>query len=230
MAALGVVGAGLAVVRLLADVARRAGVGLAGDHAAVGELAHAAGVGHLHPLEGVGVDAQVPGVHLVRVAARQQREVAGDHQALDVVGVGGVERLANGVAQAGHLRPAGPVPGRQRAPGVERVALRVARHARPIHPAHELPPAQDLAHETLAAGELDRARLPGRDRGVDDLAWVQQLDVERERQPGVEQRGRARAHRVLVGTEPGQGVGDEVRQAGARLAPAQRPEQVFRMS
>ena len=83
-------------------------VGLARHQAAVGILAHAERVGQLHPFDGVDVDAQVPGVHLLRPHAEQQRIQARHHQALDVVRVAEAQRLADGVG-AGTRMSVSPV-------------------------------------------------------------------------------------------------------------------------
>ena len=60
-----IVAAPAAVRSHLLHVVGRGGIGLGPDDAPIGELAHAARVGDLHPLDGVEIDAQVPLVHLI---------------------------------------------------------------------------------------------------------------------------------------------------------------------
>ncbi len=67
--------------------------------AAIGELAHADGVGQLDPFEGVDIHTEIPAMHRRRIQPGEQREVADDHQPLNVVGVGVFERLAMACAR-----------------------------------------------------------------------------------------------------------------------------------
>ena len=136
-----VVVAALAVVAHAVEVGGARHVGLGGEQAAVGKLAHAHGVGQLDPLEGVDVDAQIPAVHFGRIKAGEQREVADHHEALDVVGVGVLEGLAHRLGEAAHLGLAGPEPGGQRAVVAEGVGLGVGGHAGPVDAAHVFAPA-----------------------------------------------------------------------------------------
>ncbi len=106
-------------------------------------------VGQLHPLIGVGVDQEVPLVHLFRRDARQQGEVARHHETLNVVGVGQPLGFADHLRKAVHPRFAGPVEGGQRPLGLQRVGRRVVRHLQPVDAPDVLPPAQDLTDEAL---------------------------------------------------------------------------------
>ena len=83
--------------------------GLVADQATVGELAHGPGVRQLHPLNGIDVNSQIPFVHRIRMNTDQQRKIAGDHQPLDVMGIGVCQRLADGGAQTIHAGFAGPL-------------------------------------------------------------------------------------------------------------------------
>ena len=113
-AILGIVRTTAAIIRHLGDVARGAAIRLAGEEAVVGVLAHADDVRKFDPLEGVDVHAEIPALDLRGIDARGQAEGSDDHQALDMMRIGGLERLAHGVAHAVHLHLAGPEPGRQR--------------------------------------------------------------------------------------------------------------------
>ena len=55
---------------------------------ATSELAHSTGVNDLHPLNGIDIDAQIPAVDFIWVDTRQKGEIAGDHQSLNVMGIG----------------------------------------------------------------------------------------------------------------------------------------------
>ncbi len=205
------------------DVGARGRVGLARQDAAIGVDRHAVHVRQLHPLVGVGVHDEVPGVHLVGVYAGEQREVSRHHQPLDVVGVGGVARLRHGRVHAAHARVRLPVEPRQRAAGLERVELAVARHAQPVEAAHVLPPAQDLPHEALRGVERRAAGAPLRLGRLADLARQEQAAIHRGGEQRVEQRGLPLRHRVLVVAEPLEAALDEVAQRDPRLARGDRP-------
>ena len=156
-----VVVAAAAVVAHAVDVGGAAHVGLGGQQAAVGKLAHAHGVGHLHPFKGVDVHAQVPAVHGGGVESRQQREVADDHEALDVVGIGTARAIAPPHAAGSACGSCtGPEPLRQRRGVAQGVALVVAGHVGPVDAAHVFAPAQDLADEALHRRQRRGAGLP----------------------------------------------------------------------
>ncbi len=99
----------VAVVAHLLDVLAGGGVGLCAHDPAVGVHHHAEGVRECDPVDGVGVHGEVPVGDLAGVNAGDECEVAGDHEALDVVAVGRIEHLADAVLHARHVRLAGPV-------------------------------------------------------------------------------------------------------------------------
>lgn len=70
----------------------------------VGEKGHAMGVGEFYPLEGIGVNGKIPLLELGRANASQQRKVAGDHQALDMMGVSVALRVCYRGGEAVHIR------------------------------------------------------------------------------------------------------------------------------
>ena len=177
-----IVSAGAAVVTHLTDVVGGGDIGLGGDHAAVGELAHRPRVGHFHPLDGIDVDAEIPGIDRVRVDAGEESEVAREHEPLDVVGVGIPQRLADRRSHAPHAGLARPVIARQRQVVAEEVHSLKIRHQRPVNAPHVFPPAQDLPHETfdLVDHHPFRILLPGVHRRRDDLHGSEDLGVQRE--------------------------------------------------
>ncbi len=87
----------LAVVRHAVDVSTAAHVRLGRDDTAVRELAHADRVRRFDPFESVGIDRKIPLMHPPRIDAREQSEIAGDHQTLDMVRVGVCAGLAYGL-------------------------------------------------------------------------------------------------------------------------------------
>jgi hypothetical protein len=140
-----------------------------------------------------------------------------------VVRVAVRQRLRDGVAQAGHVGVAGPVPGRQRRLGVQRVALQVAGHLRPVDAAHVFAPAQDLADEAFHRRQRRMAAaVRGFGRGH-HLARVQQLEVERRAQLRVPEPDLAGPHRVLELAEQRQAPLDEVVQGAPGVGAGDGP-------
>src|SRR6185312_5628327 len=64
---------------------------------------------------------------------------------------------------------------RQIAPVAEEVGLGVCGHARPVHAAHVLAPAEDLADETLDRRQRRATLAPARFGAFDHLAWRKHL-------------------------------------------------------
>ena len=139
----------------LVDVIRRTDVGFGGHHSAICKLAHATGVGHLHPFDGVHINAQIPRIHSIGMGARSTGKFPRQHQALDVVGIGPLKGLVDRIGQTGHLRVPGPEPLGKGTLMIEKVVLRIFGHARPIDPTHVFPPTEDLSDETLCLRNID---------------------------------------------------------------------------
>ena len=72
-------------VRHSINVGAGRGIGLGRHLAAIRKNGHSQSVRHLNPLEGVGVDGQIPALDIARGDACQQGEISRDHQTLDVV-------------------------------------------------------------------------------------------------------------------------------------------------
>ena len=66
------------------------------------------GIGQFHPLESVDKDCQIPFLDGARFKACQQRKVTGDHQPLDMMGIGMLAGVADHLGHTVHLRVAGP--------------------------------------------------------------------------------------------------------------------------
>ena len=131
------------------NVFGRGGIRLGRDPAAVGILAHGPGVRQLHPLNGIDVDPQIPVIHRIGMDTGQQSEVSGDHQTLDVMGIGVLQRLADGGSQAIHTCLAGPVKIGKSGLMVEIIHCCQIGHQGPVDAPHVFAPAQDLTHKTL---------------------------------------------------------------------------------
>eukprot|EP01132_Coremiostelium_polycephalum_P021081 gene21081-biopygen11802 len=178
---------------------------------------HAQGVGQLDPVERVHVDRQVPLAYLAGHDAGQQGEIAGDHQPLDVMGIGMFQALADRLAHAVHLRLARPVELRQRAAVAECIASGIVGHLQPVHAAYVLPPANQLADKPFASVQPDAARPIGRLHIATQLAQVQQADVQCCADTGVKQERLVAGHGVLVVAEPRQAIVQKVVPEGLRV-------------
>mmetsp|Transcript_50960 Transcript_50960/g.119506 ORF Transcript_50960/g.119506 Transcript_50960/m.119506 type:complete len:550 (-) Transcript_50960:44-1693(-) len=218
-----VVAAALAMRAHALDVFAGGDIGLAAHQAAVGVLAHAQGVGQFHPLDRIHVHREIPGVHLAGLHAQHQRIQAGDHQALDVIGVAVIKRLPQRITQAGHVGRAGPVPAGQRVLGIQRIALGIARHAGPVDAADVFTPAQDLADEALDAGQRCQPVPVGGLGRRHHLTRAEQLQVEGRRQVRVVEPRVAGPHCVLVAAEQRQPLAHKGLQRLQGLCPRDRP-------
>ena len=131
------------------NVLTGANVGFGGNQTAIRKLAHASRIRHFNPFNRIHIDAQVPGVYLIRINAQHQCEIARDHQALNVVGITELKGLIDRLLQTGHAGIPRPIKARQIHRGIERITGCVVRHIRPIKPPYKFSPAQDLSHEAL---------------------------------------------------------------------------------
>ena len=94
---------------------------------------------------------------------------------------GVLEHLVDAVAQAVHVRLAGPVEVGQIAVLSQAVAQTVSGALVVINAADELPPADDLAHEALDAVQGHPPGFVGGQGGVYALTGPQQLEIEAAR-------------------------------------------------
>ena len=156
---------------------------------------------------------------------RQQRKVADDHEALDVVGIRMLQRLAHGVLHAAHFGLARPEPLRQRRVVAQGVALVVAGHVGPVDAAHIFAPTQYLADKALHRRQRRSARVVRGLGALHHLVRAQHFGVEREGQQGVKEPRALGAHGVFIRAKVGQRGGNEVVKPGQCLGPIQRPAQ-----
>ena len=182
----GVVPASAAIVTHLANVIGRGDIRFGRHDAAVGKLAHPACVDNLYPLDGVDINPQIPGIHFIRMHARQQGKIACDHQPLDMMGVGRLEGLGYRDTQAVHVRIPRPIVIRQMDVMIEVIKSFILRHVGPVDAAHVFPPAEYLPYEPFQLFEPDLlvffflGRRYGR---LNHFHGMQHLGVERKGQP-----------------------------------------------
>jgi len=88
-------------------------------------------------------------IHRIGMDTGQQSEVSGDHQTLDVMGIGVLQRLADGGSQAIHTRLAGPVKIGKSALMVEIIRCCQIGHQGPADPPHVFAPTQYLPHKAF---------------------------------------------------------------------------------
>ena len=175
-----VIAASAAIVRHAVDVVAAGGIGLGAEQAAIGELAHADDIRQFHPFKGVRIDLQIPFMDFDRPHADQHGEVAGDHQPLDVMGIGLVPRLRDHGLEAGHISLNRPVEIGKRARGAERIHRAIAGHGEPVDAAHIFPPADDLPDEALRRVKRGVAFKTGPLRPPADDHRVEQPDIDVE--------------------------------------------------
>ncbi len=112
----------LAIIAHPLDVGAAGAIGLAG-HAWPGVQCHAQGIGLFHPVDRIDIHREIPVGNLTRIESGDQGKIAGNHQALDMVGVAMLERLSDAVGKAGRMCAAGPEPGGQWRPVIVLVSL-----------------------------------------------------------------------------------------------------------
>ena len=219
----GIVAAACAVVAHAFHVLTRGRVRLAGEPPAIGVERHAGGVRPLDPVHGIDVGSEVPVADRLRTQFREEREVARDHQPLDVVRVAMGKRLADRLAHAVHAGLAGPVPRRQRPLVTEVVRLGKPGHVAPVDAADELAPAEHLPHEPLRGRERRHPRPIGSFRSGQHVPRVEQLEVHRGREQRMPAERHARPHRVLEAAELRQPLAHEGVERAAGIVRRHRP-------
>ena len=88
-------------------------------------------------------------MQLVWIDTCEQGKIAGDHQPLDMVGIGLIARLFDTGLDAGHFGIRGPVEIRKRPGGVQCIAVDIIRPLAPIDAAHIFAPADDLTDKAF---------------------------------------------------------------------------------
>ncbi len=93
----GVSGAFVAVVGHPLDILACCSIGFGGHDSTVGPLGHSCCVWKLNPFNGIEIGCKVPFMDLFWVDPIHHGKKAGDHEALNVVGVAEFECLVNGL-------------------------------------------------------------------------------------------------------------------------------------
>ena len=220
-----VIGTVAAIVRHAVDIGARCSIRFRGKKAAVGEQGHAMRVGQFHPFIGICVNRQIPLLNLARFNAGDQREGAGDHQALDMMGIGVGACFLHDLRNTVHFCFATPVAHWQRAVRVECIAVRIIWHAQPVDAAHIFTPAQDLADESFHGIERRGPLAIGVLRRQANLARRQQAAIQIGRDRSMKQERLALFHGVLIVAVKRQAgvyeIGQRLQRAVARHRPAE---------
>ena len=204
------VGAGAAIVGHFVDVGTAGAVGFGSEEAAVGEEAHAADVGQLDPLIGIGIDDVEPIVDFAGVKAGKEGEVAEHHEALDVVGVGVFAGFADALREAVHAGGGAPVKRGEGAVGFEEIGGFVVGHFKPVDSADVFAPAEDLPDESLDGVEGGVAGLVGGFGGTDAVQGQEETAVEVMGDVAVIHPRFVLEHGVLIVAEAGEAFLDEM--------------------
>ena len=137
---------------------------------------------------------------------------------------------ADAVCEAAHVGLARPEELGERAVGVQLIRLGEARHGVPVEPAHIFAPADDLADEAL---DRIQWRAPLAVFGLGGLAQferVEQTDVQTGREHRVIEIVRPVDHRVLIGAEQREALGEEGLGGLQRLGAGNGPAEGFQIA
>ena len=132
------------------------------------------------------------------VQSGQQRKIARDHEALDMVRVGMLDRLANRLRQAMHVGFTGPVKFRQWPRRGKRVAFHIFWTSVPIDPAHIFAPADDLPDEPLGCVNWHFACAILHFNRAAQVKRVKQTRVDIRRKDRVPQKRFSGEHCILI--------------------------------
>ena len=108
-----------------------------------------------------------------------QREVASDHEPLNVVTVSSVKHFTNARLHARHVGVAAPIKVWQLAALIKPISICICRALKPIHAAHELAPTNQLTNERLHRLQWRLARVVCGDGLLATLLGIDQLQVQR---------------------------------------------------
>ena len=180
-------------------------------------LGHAEGVGEFDPFDGIDVNGEIPFVDLAGANAKHESVEAGDHEALDVVGVAEAQGLTERIAEAGHVGFTGPIEWRKGLVGAESIEVEISGHLVPVDATDVFAPAEDLTDEALDTGQGGATFFPGVFGGSDDEARVQEFEVHGGAQARVEKPGFGGPHGVLPVAKFSEAMGDEIVQGDLRF-------------
>ncbi len=140
-----------------------------------------------------------------------------------MVRVAVLQRLPYGLLEARQIGLAGPIKIRQWLLRTHRITVEVFRHMGPVDATHILPPTEDLANEAF-----DRRNgcvpLPvGLLSGIDDLAGMEQFQIERSAEERMVEPRLIRPHGVLIVAEGRQAFPNEFLQIPLGFLTGDRP-------
>ena len=146
---LGIEAARGAVVTHLVLIGGSGGVRFRGKEPAIGKENHSQNVRNHDPVVRVEVHFGVPAENGFGFIPTEEEVVTEDHQALNVMVVGVIDRTVNRLGNATHFRFSRIGPLGQGAIRAEEVDLTVFGHFQPVDSVNEFAPAQNLPDETL---------------------------------------------------------------------------------
>ena len=106
----------------------------------------------------------------------------------------------------------------------------IVRHLQPVDTTHKFAPAQNLANETLDRVQWRMAGVPGGLGGAHRLAGKQQPGIQIKADMAVIHPRLVRDHRVLIGAEQRQPLGDECVEDGKRLLPCDGKAEIIEIA
>ena len=147
-----------------------------------------------------------------------------------MVGIGKPARLVDRLLHAVHAGIAAPEEIRQRAMRLKIVHRGIVRHLQPVDAAHKFAPAQNLANEALDRVQRRMAGVPGGFGGAHRLAGKQQPGIQIKADMAVIHPRLVRDHRVLIGAEQRQPLGDECVKDSKRLLPCDGKAEIIEIA
>ena len=164
-----------------------------------------------HPVVAVREALAKPGVGGLRFGTEQEHQIAGNHQAIDVM------RPRVALDSVGDVLNTGEVGRRlareSRGDGgvcIELVEGCVARHLAPVDAVDVLAPAEDLPNEALNRGQRCSAGTVGSLGRGNAFAWLEQTDVEQGRERRVPQPWVVRVTDIFERTEARETLLDKI--------------------
>ena len=159
----------------------------------------------------------------LRADPHQQRKVSCDHKPLNMMGIGKIPCLSNGVGQAVHPSLSTPIKRGQITTRVQGISGGVVRAFSEVDPANEFAPANDLANEPFDGIDRRAACFPFGFGLFTNLDWGKKSDVQIGGQQGMSQGWIVLQHGVLFIAESWQVLGQEMVQRHKRIGPRDGP-------
>ena len=198
---LGIEAARGAVVTHLVLIGGSGGVRFRGKEPAIGKENHSQNVRNHDPVVRVEVHFGVPAENGFGFIPTEKEVVSENHQALNMMIVGVIDRTVNRLGDATHFRLARIGPLGQGAIRPEEVDLSVLGHFEPVDAVDKLPPAEDLADESLDRVEGGFTVAVGFFRALDAFERSEESQIQKRREHGVEEDRFAIHHGVFPRAE-----------------------------